>query len=88
VAGEGAIALGAIVQMGGKTVHAWAIEGDLDEALAHSNSFDLEWPPRSGLWAPFPEVDRVAWFDIPEAKRRIREAQVPLLDRLESVIDR
>jgi predicted NUDIX family NTP pyrophosphohydrolase len=78
------IALGTIVQRGGKTVHAWALQGDLDPAAARSNTFEMEWPPRSGRWAAFPEIDRVAWFTIDEARRRIREAQVPLLDRLEA----
>ena len=77
-----AVALGSIVQKGGKVVHGWAVEGDLDPANATSNTVELEWPPRSGRSAPFPEVDRVGWFDIPEARRLIRPAQAPLLDRL------
>jgi predicted NUDIX family NTP pyrophosphohydrolase len=77
-----AIELGSIVQKGGKAVHAWAVEGDLDPATASSNSVEIEWPPRSGRLATFPEVDRVGWFDVPEARRRIRPAQAPLLDRL------
>jgi predicted NUDIX family NTP pyrophosphohydrolase len=77
-----ALPLGAITQAGGKAVHGWALEGDLDPALAHSNTFELEWPPRSGRWLTVPEVDQVAWFGLDEARRRIRAAQVPLLDRL------
>ena len=74
--------LGEITQKSGKTVVAWAIEGDLDPALAHSNTFSLEWPPRSGQLQDFPEIDRVAWFDVDEARRRLKPAQVPFIERL------
>ena len=76
--------LGSIVQKGGKVVHAWAIEGDLDPAQARSNEVEIEWPPRSGHRRPFPEIDRVAWFGPSEARRRIKETQVPFIDRLEA----
>lgn len=79
--------LGSIVQKGGKIVHAWAIEGDLDPQSAHSNPVELEWPPRSGRRQSFPEIDRVAWFDPDEARRRIKEAQVPFVDRLEAALE-
>ena len=79
------VPLGTITQRGGKVVHAWAIEGDIDPADAHSNEFEMEWPPRSGHRATFPEVDRVAWFDLAEARRRIKSTQTPFLDRLEAV---
>ena len=82
------IEIGSIVQKGGKRVHAWAVEGDLDPALAHSNLFEIEWPPRSGRRAEFPEIDRVAWFDPDEARRMIKPTQIPLLDRLEEALDR
>ena len=78
-----AIDLGTIVQKGGKDVYAWAVEGDLDPAAAHSNEFEMEWPPRSGRWELFPEIDRVAWFDPDEARRRIKPTQAPFIDRLE-----
>lgn len=78
------IDLGTIVQKGGKVVFAWAVEGDLDPALAVSNTFDMEWPPKSGRTAAFPEIDRVAWFDPIEARARIKAAQIPLLERLEA----
>lgn len=82
---EGALLdLGSIVQKGGKVVHAWAAEGDLDPAAAVSNTFELEWPPRSGRLQSFPEVDRVEWFAPDEARVRIRDTQAPLLDRLEA----
>jgi predicted NUDIX family NTP pyrophosphohydrolase len=75
--------LGWITQKGGKTVHAWAVEGDLpaDFRLA-SNAFELEWPPHSGHPQVFPEVDRAEFFPEETARRRINSAQVELLDRL------
>lgn len=78
--------LGSIVQKGGKVVHAWGVEGDMDPELARSETFEIEWPPKSGMTQSFPEIDRVAWFDPIEARRRIKPAQVPLLDRLEEAI--
>jgi predicted NUDIX family NTP pyrophosphohydrolase len=80
--GSAPIALGTIVQKGGKVVHAWAIEGDLDPATARSNVFELEWPPRSGRRETFPELDRVEWFAPAEARRRLKPAQIPFVDRL------
>jgi predicted NUDIX family NTP pyrophosphohydrolase len=80
------IELGSIVQKGGKVVYAWAVEGDLDPAAAVSNTFEMMWPPKSGRMATFPEIDRVAWFDPSEARRRIKAAQVPLLERLEAAL--
>jgi predicted NUDIX family NTP pyrophosphohydrolase len=78
------VALGSITQKGGKVVHAWAVAGDLDPAEAHSNTFEIEWPPRSGQRIEVPEIDRVAWFDPAEARRRLKETQIPLLERLEA----
>ena len=79
--------LGEIRQKGGKTVIAWALAGDLDPATARSNTFEMEWPPRSGRRRAFPEIDRVDWFDLEAARRKILPAQVPLLDRLEGLRD-
>jgi len=76
------IELGSIVQKGGKVVHAWALEGDLDPATAESNTFQMVWPPGSGRLRTFPEIDRVEWFDVDEAKRRVKPTQIPLIDRL------
>jgi predicted NUDIX family NTP pyrophosphohydrolase len=84
--GSAPIPLGTIVQKGGKIVHAWAIEGDLDPATAHSSTFELEWPPRSGDRESYPELDRVAWFAAAEARRRVKPAQIPLIDRLIAVL--
>ncbi len=85
VSGGEWLELGSIVQKGGKVVHAWAVEGDLRPEEARSASFEMEWPPRSGQFRAFPEIDRVAWFALPEARRQIKEAQSPLLDRLETL---
>ena len=80
------IDLGSIVQKGGKVVHAWAIEGDLDPANAVSNTFELSWPPGTGLRQLFPEIDRVEWFDVNEARQQVKETQIPLIDRLEGAL--
>jgi predicted NUDIX family NTP pyrophosphohydrolase len=82
------LALGSIVQKGGKQVHAWATEGELDPDLARSDSFQMTWPPGSGRLQSFPEIDRVAWFEPTEARRRIKPTQIPLLDRLEEALGR
>jgi predicted NUDIX family NTP pyrophosphohydrolase len=76
------IELGEITQKSGKVVVAWAARGELDASQAFSNSYELEWPPRSGRIQSFPEIDRVEWFDLDEAARRPKAAQVPFLDRL------
>ena len=86
-AADDAIHLGEIRQKGGKLVVAWAIEGDLDPAAAHSNTFDLEWPPRSGRRITVPEIDRVEWFVPDEARRRIKETQIPFIDRLLAALE-
>ena len=87
LAEEAALPIGSILQNGGKTVHAWAVRGDLDPELAYSNTFSMTWPPGSGEVREFPEIDRVAWFDVPEARRRIKATQAPFLDRLESALE-
>jgi predicted NUDIX family NTP pyrophosphohydrolase len=74
--------LGAIRQKGGKVVTAWAIEGDLDAGATRSNTFTIEWPPRSGVTREFPEIDRADWFAVEEARERLLPAQAELLDRL------
>jgi predicted NUDIX family NTP pyrophosphohydrolase len=81
------IPLGTIVQKGGKVVHAWAIEGDVDPEAARSNTFVMEWPPRSGQQQEFAEIDRVAWFEPDEARRRLKPTQVPFVDRLAAILD-
>lgn len=74
--------LGSVRQAGGKTVHAFAFEGDFEQRALRCNTFELEWPPRSGRKQSFAEIDRVAFFAIDEARRKLNPAQVPLLDRL------
>ena len=74
--------LGEVRQRGGKVVSAWALVGDTDPAAIRSNTFTLEWPPRSGTMREFPEVDRAGWFSLDEARERILPAQAPLLERL------
>ena len=76
------IELGAIRQRGGKRVHAWAVEGDLDPDEAWSNTFQMEWPPRSGIFIEVPELDRVDWFTPDHARVAMNVAQVDLLDLL------
>lgn len=80
------LSLGEITQRGGKRVVAWGAEGDLDPAAAQSNLFRVEWPPRSGTFADYPEFDEVAWLSPDEARRRIKETQAPFIDRLEALL--
>ena len=74
--------LGEVKQPGGKLVRAWACKGDHDPAAMVSNRFTLEWPPRSGRFREFPEVDRCGWFDVAAARKKILKGQLPLLGRL------
>jgi predicted NUDIX family NTP pyrophosphohydrolase len=76
------IELTPIQQKGGKTVRAWAIEGDIDHETIMSNTFEIEWPPRSGKKQTLPEIDRAAWFDMETAKLKINPAQVGLINEL------
>lgn len=76
------VELGEIRQRGGKRVLAFAVEGDFDPAQLRPGTFELEWPPRSGRRQSFPEIDRVAWFDLATAKRKVVSGQAELLDRL------
>jgi predicted NUDIX family NTP pyrophosphohydrolase len=73
-------------QAGGKRVQAWALEGEFDPAALGSNTFLLEWPPRSGQQRNFPEVDRAQWFDLATARTKINPGQIPLLDELEKAV--
>lgn len=87
VAGE-FLQLPAIRQPGGKVVLAWAVEGDCDPAQLRSNTFPLEWPPRSGRMQEFPEIDRAAWFAMDEARRRILPGQAGFLEQLAALVTR
>ena len=82
------IELGSIKQKGGKTVHAWAFAGDLaNDFQITSNTFEMEWPPRSGRMQQFPEVDRAGFFSVEAARQKINAAQSVLLDRLIDALD-
>ncbi len=76
------IELQPVKQKGGKTVYAWAIEFDLDEQNIISNTFPIEWPPRSGKMKDFPEIDKAGWFNVEEAKEKINPAQFKLIEEL------
>lgn len=79
-------ALGSARQSGGKIVTAWAFESDCDPAQVTSNTFSMEWPPKSGRRREFPEVDRAAWFDLETAQARIVKGQIPLLEELQRLL--
>ncbi len=76
--------LGRIRQKGGKQVEAFALEGELDAKAIVSNRFTVEWPPRSGRFQSYPEVDRAAWFSLAEARKKILPSQLPILDLFEA----
>jgi predicted NUDIX family NTP pyrophosphohydrolase len=80
------IALPSITQKAGKRVQAWAAESDFDPATLTSNTFEMEWPPKSGKRTAFPEVDRAAWFDLATARAKINPAQAALVDALERLV--
>jgi len=77
-----------VKQKGGKLVHAWAVEGDLDATTIKSNTFLMEWPPRSGERVEFPEIDRAEFFDLGNANAKMNAAQVRLLTELETLLTR
>lgn len=78
------VRLPTIKQKGGKLVHAWALEGDVDPLSIRSNTFTIHWPPGSGQLREFPEIDRAGWFDIAEAREKINPAQAEWLDQLQA----
>ena len=82
------IALTPIKQKSGKLVYAWAVEADIDASNIQSNSFEAEWPPKSGKWKSFPEVDKAGWFSPYVAKEKINPAQVALIDELMNTLQR
>ena len=83
---EGYTSLGEVQQKSGKVVRAWAFEGDCDPTVIVSNTFELEWPPRSGRIQTFPEIDRAAFFTFSEARLKINSAQAKFIDRLEDLL--
>ena len=82
------ISLGDARQPGGKIVHVWAVEDDWDTAGLQSNTFEMEWPPRSGRRQSFPEIDRAAWFNVAEARPKILKGQAIFIDRLLEALGR
>jgi predicted NUDIX family NTP pyrophosphohydrolase len=84
---HGLVELGTIRQRGGKVLTAWAAAGDLDPATAVSNTFTMEWPPRSGVQREFPEIDRAGWFGLDTARAKLLAAQAELVDRLLAALD-
>jgi predicted NUDIX family NTP pyrophosphohydrolase len=82
------IPLQAVKQKGGKVVHAWAFEGDCDPTTIRSNTFVMEWPPKSGQQQTFPEIDRAEFFDLATARRKVKAAQVGMIDELEMTLNR
>jgi len=82
-----ALELGEVRQKSGKRVRAWALAGDLDAEQIQSNTFSMQWPPRSGRIQEFPEVDRAQWFGLDEAREKLNPAQVELLDRLVHILE-
>ena len=83
---SGFIPLKPVRQKNSKLVYAWAVEGDADASAVASNTFSIEWPPRSGVTREFPEIDRAQWFTIEEAREKIFDGQVGLLDELEKIL--
>ena len=83
-----AVDLGVFQQNRGKEIHIWAVEGDLDAAQCSSNDFEMEWPPRSGRIAAFPEVDRAEWFALDDARAKVIVGQRQVLDALRDVLER
>ncbi len=83
ISASGARPLRAVRIKSGKVIHAWAVAGDADPTALRSNHFELEWPPRSGKTASFPEADRAQWFSLEEAREKINAGQIPLLDEFE-----
>lgn len=77
-----------IKQAGGKTVHAWCLQGGVDAAAVRSNTFTLEWPPRSGNLREFPEVDKAGWFTLEDARVKVHTGQIALVDQLEELLSR
>ncbi|MCI0443604.1 NUDIX domain-containing protein [bacterium] len=80
------ISIGSIKQSSGKVVQAWTAEGNLDASAIQSNSFRLEWPPRSGKYQDFPEADRGDWFSLAQARKKLLKVQLPFLENLERLL--
>ena len=82
------IPISPVRQKGGKVVYAWAFEGDLDPNAIKSNTFEMEWPPRSGKIKKFPEIDRADWFTLNMAREKLHIYQLPIIDELENILQK
>ncbi len=82
------IELTAVTQKSGKIVYAWALQKDLDTATISSNTFQIEWPPKSGRMQEFPEVDKAEWFDVNTARQKIIPAQLPFISEILALLDK
>ena len=80
------VPLSPVKQKGGKVVTAFAVEGDCDAEAIKSNTFEIEWPPKSGKKKSFPEADRAGWFSVEDARRKILPGQLPLIDELQQIV--
>lgn len=80
------VELGTVTQRGGKIVTAFGVESDLEVSNAVSNTFEIEWPPKSGLMKSFPEVDRIEWFPLEQARQKLLPSQLPFLDAVEAIV--
>jgi predicted NUDIX family NTP pyrophosphohydrolase len=78
--------IGSAILKSGKTVHAWSVEGDIDHETIRSNTFEMEWPPKSGKKQAFPEIDRAGWFNLSEARAKINQGQVKLIDNFSKLL--
>ena len=87
VPSEHLVPLGTVRVTSAKVLTVWAVEGDLDASATRSNTFELEWPPRSGRRQTYPEVDRAGWFGLDDARRKLLPAQAPFLDRIVAALD-
>lgn len=81
------ISLGELKQKGNKIVHAWAVAGDIDAESIKSNTYAVQWPPKSGQWWRYPEIDRAGWFGVADARRKILPGQAGFIDRLIELLD-
>jgi predicted NUDIX family NTP pyrophosphohydrolase len=81
------IRLETVKQPGGKIVHTWAVKGDFDVSVLKSNQFSIEWPPKSGKFKEFPEIDRAEWFTVETAKMKIIKGQIPIIESLEMILE-
>jgi predicted NUDIX family NTP pyrophosphohydrolase len=81
------IPLGELKQKGNKIVHAWAVAGDIDAESIRSNTYAVQWPPKSGQWRRYAEIDRAGWFGVADARRKILPGQAGFIDRLIELLD-